>query len=91
MNATSMEVIKKAILLLDEELNSNQNSDISIGDVKISWSEAKEMKSKFESLISGESKIKKVFKAVPIRLAISNPFWRKVQIVLRDEYVRSIS
>lgn len=82
----------EAISILDEALETSKGSDdISIGDTTISRQEAEKMKTEFEFALNNEVQIdKKVFKIIPIKLAIVDYFWRNLLILVRDEYLKNL-
>ena len=86
------ESLANAVLLLNEALETSQNSDIQIGNEFISREYAEEMKAEFELFLNNEVKMnKKLFKIIPIQLTFEkNNFWRDLQILLNEEYIKGL-
>lgn len=86
------EGLANAVLLLNEALETSQNSDIQIGNEFISREYAEEMKVEFELFLNNEVQMnKKLFKIIPIQLTFEkNNFWRDLQILINEEYIKSL-
>ncbi len=86
------ESLANAVLLLNEALETSQNSDIQIGNEFISREYAEEMKAEFELFLNNEVQMnKKLFKIIPIQLTFEkNNFWRDLQILINEEYIKSL-
>ena len=86
------ESLANAVLLLNEALETSQNSGIQIGNEFISREYAEEMKAEFELFLNNEVQMnKKLFKIIPIQLTFEkNNFWRDLQILINEEYIKSL-